>query len=169
MKASQHGMTFIEVLVALFIIVTGILGAVAMQASAKKASFDAMQRSLASSLAQDIIERMRNNDSTTLANYAGTYGDGSAAAQICDETNFCNETQLANHDVYEWEQALIGELVSNNAAGLIDATGCITVAGNQVDVVISWEGREETADGGSEACGDASDKRRQVVVEAFIY
>ncbi len=162
-------MTFIEVLVALFIIVTGILGAVAMQASAKKASFDAMQRSLASSLAQDILERMRNNNFASLAAYSGTYGDGTAPVQVCDENNFCNAAQLALHDVYEWEQALIGGNVTNNASGLVETTGCITVAGNQVDVVISWEGREKTSDGASENCGDASDKRRQIVVEAFIY
>ena len=71
-KTQQCGMTFIEVLIALVIMVTGILGAVAMQATAKKGSFDAMQRALASALAQDIIERMRSNDATTLANYAGT-------------------------------------------------------------------------------------------------
>ena len=64
---SQKGMTFIEVLVALLILVTGILGAVAMQATAKKGSFDAMQRSVASALAQDILERMRSNDSTALS------------------------------------------------------------------------------------------------------
>ena len=55
-------MTFIEVLIALVILIMGILGAVAMQATAKKGSFDAMQRSVASALAQDIIERMRGND-----------------------------------------------------------------------------------------------------------
>ncbi|MCI2283138.1 type IV pilus modification protein PilV [Colwellia sp. MSW7] len=65
----QRGMTFIEVLVSLFIMVTGILGAVAMQANAKKGSFDAMQRSLASSLTQDIIERMRSNDFNTIGAY----------------------------------------------------------------------------------------------------
>ena len=59
-------MTFIEVLIALVILIMGILGAVAMQATAKKGSFDAMQRSVASALAQDIIERMRGNDATAL-------------------------------------------------------------------------------------------------------
>ena len=55
----HQGMTLIEVMVALIILVLGILGAVGMQATAKQGSFDAMQRSIASSLAQDIVERMR--------------------------------------------------------------------------------------------------------------
>jgi type IV pilus assembly protein PilV len=169
MKRNQHGMTFIEVLVALFIIVTGILGAVAMQASAKKASFDAMQRSLASSLTQDIIERMRNNDFTALASYAGTYGDGTSPAQVCDQNNFCNAAQLAVSDLNEWDQSLFGSNVSNNAGGLNKATGCIAVAGNQVDVTISWEGREKTSVGGAVDCGTSNSKRRQVSVRVFIY
>jgi type IV pilus assembly protein PilV len=37
-----------------------------MQAVAQKSSFDAMQRSIASSLAQDIIERMRNNSNANI-------------------------------------------------------------------------------------------------------
>ena len=72
----KNGFTFIEVLIAMFILVTGILGAVAMQATAKKASFDAMQRSLASALAKDVIERMRSNKASLLAGYAGSdYGE----------------------------------------------------------------------------------------------
>ena len=77
MIKKHYGMTFIEVLVALFILVSGILGAVAMQHTSKKGSFDAMQRSLATTLAQDIIERMRSNDANTtiLNQYVGTYGN----------------------------------------------------------------------------------------------
>jgi type IV pilus assembly protein PilV len=69
----QKGMSFIEVLIALVILVTGILGAVAMQATAKKGSLDALQRSIASALTQDILERMRSNDVNELNNYANTY------------------------------------------------------------------------------------------------
>lgn len=169
MKRNQHGMTFIEVLVALFIIVTGILGAVAMQASAKKASFDAMQRSLASSLVQDIIERMRNNDPTALAAYVGEYGDGDSPAQVCDQDNPCSAAQLTVSDVNEWDQALFGANVTNNAGGLNSATGCIAVAANQVTVTVSWEGREETSIGGAVNCGTANNKRRQISVQVFIY
>lgn len=171
MRKNQHGMTFIEVLVALFIIVTGILGAVAMQASAKKASFDAMQRSLASSLVQDIVERMRNNDFTSLNAYAGEYGDGTSPAQVCDQNNICTAAQLAVSDLNEWDRALFGSNVTNNAGGLNNTTGCITVTNNnQVDVTISWEGREKTSDAAIVAgCGDASSKRRQVSVRVFIY
>lgn len=182
-QSSQRGMTFIEVLVALVILVTGILGAVAMQATAKKGSFDAMQRSVASSLAQDILERMRSNDSSTLFlnAYNGVYGETANAvpAVRCDApATLCTPAQLAINDLYEWELNLMGADVKNgtaNSGGLIGARGCIAHLNNFVTVVVSWQGREETSDGATDNstyaknCGTSGDKRRQLVVEAFIF
>lgn len=172
----EKGMTFIEVLIALVIMVTGILGAVAMQATAKKGSFDAMQRSLASSLAQDIIERMRSNDATALANYTGTdYGVvlNAAPNKRCKTVDgLCTATEMANNDQYEWELALMGADVkngTNNTGGLVDARACVSVNNNAVTVVITWQGRTELVNGSTEDCGDTGSKRRQVLVEAFVF
>ncbi len=172
----QKGMTFIEVLIALFIMVTGILGAVAMQATAKKGSFDAMQRSLASSLAQDIIERMRSNDAATLANYAGTdYGVtlNSEPSKRCNTSGgLCSAAEMTTNDQYEWELALMGADVkygTSNVGGLLDARACVSVTNNAVKVVITWQGRVELVSGSTESCGSTSNKRRQVLVEAFVY
>ncbi len=175
-KAKQAGMTFIEVLIALVIMVTGILGAVAMQATAKKGSFDAMQRSLASSLAQDIIERMRSNDSSALTNYAETnYGvtlDAVPSKRCKTSGGLCTTTEMANNDKYEWELALMGADVksgTHNAGGLVNARACIGVNNNAVTVVITWQGRTELVNGSTESCGDTGSRRRQVLVEAFIF
>lgn len=187
-RSAIRGVTLIEVLVALFILSTGILGAVAMQASAKKGSFDAMQRSMASSLAQDIIERMRGNDALLANNilngYNGTnYGGGTLAVPTirCDTVaNICTPTQLRTNDLYEWEQNLMGADVKNGTAnngGLLGVVGCISHTNNNVVVVISWEGRAETSDGATDNdtfaqnCGKQTDnkKRRQILVDAFIY
>ena len=117
-KTLKNGFTFIEVLVALFILVTGILGAVAMQASAKKGSFDAMQRSVASALAQDIIERMRSNDASVLADYArSNYGEAlnSVPTKRCNTlAQLCNATEMSINDQYEWEMSLMGADVVND-------------------------------------------------------
>jgi len=182
-KMNQRGMTFIEVLVALVILVTGIFGAVAMQAAAKKGSFDAMQRSLASSLAQDIIERMRSNDASPasgiLATYNGSnYGSGALTEPTprCDSLgNICTSTQRVTNDLFEWEQALIGTDVKNgtlNVGGLVDARGCILANGNTVTVAVSWLGRDAITDGAAGdtlSCGTASDRRRQILIQAFIF
>ncbi len=175
-ETKQKGMTFIEVLIALVIMVTGILGAVAMQATAKKGSFDAMQRSLASSLAQDIIERMRSNNSATLALYAASspYGSGKIISPpTCNSAGaLCSPTQMVTHDLYGWELALMGAAVTNgenNVGGLVEGIGCLSVNGNSVTVVVTWKGKAEYADANKAAeCGVESETRRQVVIEAFI-
>lgn len=180
---NQRGITFIEVLVSLVILSTGIIGAVAMQASAKKGSFDAMQRSMASALAQDIIERMRANDSdpVNLENYQGVYGEGNIGApdNRCDDPDVpCNAQQMIANDLYEWEQKLLGANVkqgSSSRGGLVAARGCIDHNNQSVTVVVSWQGRIKTQDSADSndtlafSCGSASDKRRLVQIEAFIF
>jgi len=155
--------------------VTGILGAVAMQATAKKGSFDAMQRSLASSLAQDIVERMRGNDSTILASYAtnSPYGTGKiTSTPTCNsDTNVCTSAQMITHDLYGWEQSIMGANAvnnGNNVGGLVGGIGCISVNGNTVTVVVTWQGKTSYADAKKSACGTEAKTRRQVVLEAFI-
>lgn len=175
-KSKTKGMTFIEVIVALFILVTGVLGAVAMQASVKKGSFDAMQRSLASALAQDIIAKMRSNDSTQLAGYMRTdYGvslDAIPATRCNTPAAVCTSAQMTTNDIYEWEVALMGADVlnsGNSRGGLVGARACIANNLNAITVVISWQGRTEISDSQkANACGTAGNKRRQVIVEAFI-
>ena len=174
-RQQQNGMTFIEVLIALIIIVTGILGAVAMQATAMQGSFDAMQRSLASSLAEDIISRMRANNPTILAAYdADNYGGNNypEPLQRCViNTAECLPAEILANDQYEWELALMGgnvTIAGENAGGLIGAIGCINIAVNTVTVVVSWQGKQEITDALKDACGTAGSKRRQVVIQAFI-
>ena len=180
-KNTQLGMTFIEVLIALVIIITGILGAVAMQATAKQGSFDAMQRSLASSLAEDILSRMRANDPTALVAYdANDYGGSNypEPGQRCViNTAACTAAEMLVNDQFEWERALMGgdvTIAGKNAGGLVRAIGCINVVvnpltrANTVTVVVSWQGKKEMSDAQKDTCGNAGTKRRQVVIQAFI-
>jgi type IV pilus assembly protein PilV len=185
-KSNQNGMTFLEVLIALVILVTGILGAVALQAVAKKSSFDSMQRSLASSLAQDIIERMRGNNANNIDLYevGSPFGGGNLVAGTnCSLlASNCTPEQLTLYDLFEWEQSLIGSGTTRedgnirlSVGGLVNGVGCISIDGNRVTIAVSWQGRTKLADGarsttGITACGGTAidNKRRQVVVNAFI-
>jgi len=183
MRTKSQGMTFIEVLVALFIMVTGIFGAVAMQATAKKGSFDAMQRSVASALAQDILERIRSNDPdpALIESYEGVYGAALNAVpgNRCNAVGAaCTPAQMVTNDLFEWEMMLMGADVTAggaNLGGLVGARGCITHQNNAITVVISWEGREDIRDGATQnsataqACGTANSKRRQVEISAFVF
>lgn len=171
----QAGMTLLEVLVALVILITGLFGAIAMQSSAKKGSFDAMQRSLASSLAQDIFESMRNNNPDNLALYSASspYGTGKISnPPTCDsQANACSDAEVAKLDLYNWEQSLMGKTsrTGNKAiGGLNEPIACINVNTNAVTVIVTWKGREETSDGGAN-CGVASSSRRSISIEGFIF
>ncbi|ALO34134.1 hypothetical protein CMT41_04860 [Colwellia sp. MT41] len=178
----QQGMSFIEVLIALVILVTGILGAVAMQITAKQGSFDAMQRSLASSLVQDIIARMRAQTPSidpglTLSEYVkNDYAKGDGVYK-----GDASVVNMIDNDRYEWELALMGGNVTTNdgtsVGGLVGGRGCITLSmdedGNTIEnaytVVVSWQAKSKTTDSAVINCGVSGAKRRQVVVQTFIY
>lgn len=180
MKNTQ-GFSYIEVLVSLVILATGILGAVAMQTTAQKGSFDAMQRSQASALAQDIIERMRSNDVTILSGYAGVFGDSGESAPLssCEAPDeLCTPIELRANDLYQWEQKLLGADVkkgNSNVGGLVGALGCITFNDNAVTVAVSWESKTKTKtlvntdNGFASDCKITGDARHRLIVEAFIF
>lgn len=180
----QDGVGMIEVLIALLVFTLGVLGMASMQVSAKRTSYDALQRSLATSLTRDIIERMRSNPSdTSLVIYGAVnnLGDGSKGdTEPTDNcrTSTCTPSQLATHDVWEWEQALDGasETLDNiKAGGLVSPRACITHNAGVVTVVIAWKGYGGQVDPSDKPCGKnlglygIDDKERQlIVVSTFI-
>lgn len=176
-KSFHQGMTFIEVLISLVILATGIIGAVAMQTAAKQGSFDAMQRSLASALAQDIIERIRANDADAaiIGSYAGTYSAAlTEPSKRCNTTaTVCTPAEMTANDLYEWTQLLIGADVksgTDNVGGLSNGLACIITAGQVVTIVITWKGRAETQDASDGTCGTGTDKnRRQFNMTSFLF
>ncbi|QIB64782.1 type IV pilus modification protein PilV [Kineobactrum salinum] len=58
---SQRGMTLIEALAAFVILSVGLLGIVGLQALSKTAQHQAIQRSRAVALGNDMLERIRSN------------------------------------------------------------------------------------------------------------
>lgn len=153
-----YGFTLIEVMITIFVVAIGLLSAAALQALSKKAAFEAVQRSSAATLAQDLIERMRaNRGQLTLYVPGGstrTIDETSGlSAQACDSGTQCSSAQLAAHDLNAWwrgldgaaEQVVTGSgagATRSNAGGLRAPTGCISRATNscRVVVAIAWRG-----------------------------
>jgi type IV pilus assembly protein PilV len=176
---SQRGFSLIEVLVSTLVISVGALGMAGLQVTAKRAGYEAVQRTTATSLTTDILERLRANPSN-LAGYAASgLGGGSITSEpspACNNvtTANCSAAELAAHDLWAWEQAIDGatELSASDAAvgGLLNPTGCITVNGRAVTIAIAWEGYQELGNPGSSNCGAGAgkygdnDARRQVLV-----
>lgn len=157
LKQSSAGFTLVEVMVTIFVVAVGLLGAAAMQAASKKAAFDAIQRSNATVLAQEIIERMRGN-TAALDTYqkAATEMKTPPPAVDCSPGKVCTPTQIANFDIYQWWLGLNGDgetfgTGTSAAGGLRNPTACIQrsatasnpatlLPGCRVAVVIAWRG-----------------------------
>jgi type IV pilus assembly protein PilV len=181
---TMRGLTLIEVLITLFIFAIGLLGVAGMQAIAKKANFEAVQRTTATFVAYDIIERMRANSDTLNLYLAAGIGGGSLAAPGTDcSAADCTTNELATYDLYSWEQALDGtaeqSAAGNAAGGLVDPTGCVTgpaagVAGVYT-VAVAWRGSSALSNPTIDPCGEGTGKygetdeyRRILVVTTFI-
>jgi len=167
-----RGFTLVEVMITVFVVAIGLLSAAALQAVSKKAAFEAVQRSSANALAQDLIERMRSNRGQLALYVSGGStlsldDSNSPGAQNCDSTTPCSAAQLAAHDLHQWwrgldgaaEQIVAGSGASasrSNAGGLRSPTGCITRAVNscRVVVAIAWRGVSLSAQGDSDNVED---------------
>jgi type IV pilus assembly protein PilV len=184
LKRKQQGFSFIEALIAFMVLATSIIGVVSMQALSKKGSFDAVQRALATALANDIVQRMRvNTDGVTANAYVGTFSSFAANTSMnrCRSIGApCSSAQIAANDLYEWKMAIFGGDVtqsSGNVGGLISPTACISHAAGAISVVIAWSGRTAISDAAATkaqgslaaSCGSASTKRRQVYIDTFIF
>jgi len=151
----QRGFTLVETMVTVFVVAIGLLSAAALQAVSKKAALDAMQRSAATVVAQDMIERIRaNNTRAALDAYAlnGKEIHKAPEAPACGDTSNCSSVALVGYDLSRWWQSLDGSLETisdgssnQSAGGLRDPAGCIRVNGNQVDVVVTWRGMTQTS------------------------
>ena len=172
LKRRQHGFTMVEVMITVFVVAIGLLSAAALQATAKKAAIDAIQRSSASTLAVDILERMRANREV-LASYAVTGLTATPTAQDCTEAAPCTRAQLATYDLHRWWQSLEGaneQVVDgstrSSGGGLRSPVGCITrTAGTcRVTVAIAWRGggpmaqgdADNASDPGNNTCGSSN-------------
>ncbi|OGI43329.1 MAG: type IV pilus modification protein PilV [Candidatus Muproteobacteria bacterium RBG_16_64_11] len=114
MNRRQRGFSLVEVMVSVLVLSGGLLGLAFLQAQGMKFNAEAYQRTQATVLAYDMIDRLRANPA---AANAGAYvvADNAAAQyaatttpQACDTSDgsvSCNEDELAAFDLFRWYQA----------------------------------------------------------------
>ncbi len=189
-SSDQRGFTLLEMMIALLIFSVGLLTIAGLQAVAKRANYESIQRTTASHLAFDMLERMRAN-SNAAELYPGAAGErilgngsrGAEPAPDCDSpADGCASADLAIHDLWEWERRLDGATETSggvNTGGLVSPTACVRgpVGGGAgiYTVAIAWRGVSELTDPGADVCGNASglygannELRRVLVVQTFI-
>ena len=195
--ARQRGFTMIEALVTFVILAVGVLGIVTLLVTSKTSQFEAVQRARAVTLADGLLERVRENPGA-LTNYVtgltplGGGSRGSEPNPNCADTA-CDPNEAAVHDLWAWEQELDGAAVTftddddntTSTGGLRNPRGCVLFAPfngrsrtGQITVLLQWDGLLETNDGvrpaldGGQACGGATAggdaRRRQVLVSSFV-
>jgi type IV pilus assembly protein PilV len=185
---AQRGFSMMEALVSAIVFALGAIGVAGMQTLSMQSNHEAMQRTQATFLATDIIERMQNN-ATALNSYdtdADQYWTilGGATRQQeptpnCGESR-CSPAQLASHDLWAWEQTIDGAAISQPEIGRVggfqDPTGCIRHTGNgEIELAIAWRGRGEMSNSSVAAgCtvekryGDADRYRRVLLFRTYI-
>lgn len=147
------GFSLVEVLVAVVILSTALLGLVGLQTAGVRNVMNSYNRTQASQLASSMADRMRANvaDLTSAAKIGGgssSYIDltpATAGSLItnCYSTTGCTAAQMAQNDLAVWNAALI-----DPSNGLVK-TGTITVAPFnlcpqaapppfQVTITVSW-------------------------------
>jgi type IV pilus assembly protein PilV len=103
MKKHARGFTLIEVLIAILITAIGVLGIAGLQAFTLKSTHGSNLRSVATRQAYEIADSMRANKvGLDLGSYNNQQGTQIAS---CYQAAGCNSLQMAQMDVYLWNQA----------------------------------------------------------------
>ena len=122
-NAGQAGFSLIEALIALVVLSVGLLGIAALQTQALLQSRDAYQTSQATSLMQDMADRIRAN-SEAISDYAHTAGSSPPSGN-----------SLAANDLKNW--------LADLATTLPDGQADITTSGNDVRITVIWQDAED--------------------------
>jgi type IV pilus assembly protein PilV len=154
----QSGLTLVEVLVSMVILLVGLLGLAALMTNSEKAESESYQRAQALLLLQDMVGRINanravaacyavTNDPSGSIPYLGVGADVSGLA--CGVGSVTANTR-AIQDLVEWNDLLQGASETSGGGGvgaMVGARGCITEndATNRIYTVsIAWQGLTAT-------------------------
>lgn len=145
-RVCEHGVGLIEVLVALVVLSIGFLVSANMQLRGMRSNQDTYHYSQAMMLANDMMDRMRNNRAGVLAGEYNGMTTGEVTKPACASSG-CNAEGLADLDRFEWSanlQKLRGETkfvpLLPPAADGEPATGAISApdANGVYTLTMSW-------------------------------
>ena len=153
-RAQQRGVTLLEVLVAVLVLLFGLLGMAGVQVRATQAEFESYQRTQALVLLHDMVDRLQANRLvascyalTTAA--AGAPFAGTGATLPACTAGSGPQQAVADVDLAAWSTALQGATevqAGNNIGAMLGARGCITSDGSNVyTVTVAWQGMSATA------------------------
>lgn len=154
----QGGLTLVEVLISMIVLLVGLLGLAALMTSSQTAEAESYQRAQALLLLQDMVGRINSNravsacyavttDASTGTPYLGVGADVSALA--CGVGSATANTR-AIEDLDAWNSLLSGAGETSggtNLGAMVGARGCVTAddpANRVYTVSIAWQGMTAT-------------------------
>jgi type IV pilus assembly protein PilV len=146
-----HGMTLIEVMIALLILAIGLLGVAALQSRGQQYTAAAQVRTHATVLATSFLERARVN---RVGAQRGDYAFSAAPTGTLKNcrTTSCTTAELSTFDISQWLQ----EVENTLPAGRAQAT--YSTSSGRYTLTIFWALREAETETDSSGAVTATEK-----------
>ena len=148
-RTQKAGFSLLEVLIALLVLAVGLLGLAALQNMGLRLNSQSYERTQATILIYDMIDRMRANPAGVIA------GDYNAlvsaltnvpptAAQNCETTVCTTTSAVAAYDVNRWITAIAAGTATQRAAlaggtGRITPGGAVAGGGLLFNISVGWQ------------------------------
>ena len=142
MHPNQSGFNLVEVLIALVVLAVGLLGLAALQNMGLRLGHESYERTQATLLIDEIIDRMRANPSGVEAgNYATTLTSIPPTFTTDCGTVTCNAGEMAKYDMNQWISTITGAAGAQSLA-IAGGEGAIEpIAGSTTlfDISVKWQ------------------------------
>lgn len=103
---TQLGVGLVEVMVALVVLALGLLGMMSMQLTALQQSNQAYQRTQATLLANEMLDRIRANPDALSKYFSATGTTNNNCLSWHSAASGCSANQLAGDDIASWQTSL---------------------------------------------------------------
>lgn len=137
----QRGFNLIEVMVAVVVLSIGLLGLAGLQVLGLRYNHQSYERTQATILINDIIDRMRANpDGASAGDYVSAAPTSlpTTYTGCFSSTSYCTSTQVAAYDLNEWRNAIAAQRM------LTQGSGAISRSGTRYTVTIRWVEKDLT-------------------------
>ena len=134
-KQANKGFTLLEVMVALVIFSIGLLGLAGMQTISMDNNRVAYKRTIATQLAYDMADRIRNNPNGTYTHDVTAASSIPATVCVSTTSGACSSSQMAAWDLYEWDQAIWDTKNSN----MVNPRAIVSKSGSVFTITIGWD------------------------------
>jgi len=148
-RTTQTGFTLLEVLVAVVVLSVGLLGLAGLQATGLAQNNTAYQRTQATLLAYDILDRMRANYEGVRLGYYDSFTGGTQTDPGCITSTGCTVAQLYEYDNWAWGAKIASTLPSG--VGMVSGSGLYST----FTIKVMWD-QDRTGVTGTGCSGDST-------------